>query len=96
MCDHKHGKVETITLPPSCARASLYTDNPKVPQGLKEQILLYLTAGSQASRWRALIAIAHYHRHVASRREEHRKVMPRELGCCFQCTIDQAFLQGGQ
>jgi hypothetical protein len=94
-CEHKQNKADKVTLPAGCATSSLFTDKPYSQHGLTEQLLIYLTAGNQASRWRALLAIAHYHKHVATTVGQHRQVLLREEGCCFQCTIDQAFLQGG-
>ena len=95
-CDHKPTGVEKLTLPLGCATASDFTDSPESRHPLNEQLLVYLTAGNHVSRWRALLAISHYHRHVASAWDDHRQVLLRETGCCFQCTIDQAFLQGGR
>lgn len=95
-CDHTPTGDEKLTLPLGCATASEFTDSPNSRYNLKEQVLMYLTAGNHVSRWRALLAIGHYHRHVASAWDDHRQVLLRETGCCFQCTIDQAFLQGGR
>ncbi|KAL8836827.1 MAG: hypothetical protein Q9176_006060 [Flavoplaca citrina] len=93
-CDHTPTGDEKLTLPLGCATASEITDNPD--KILKEQVLIYLTAGNHVSRWRALLAIGHYHRHVVSAWDDHRQVLLRETGCCYQCTMDQAFLQGGR
>lgn len=94
LCDHKPSGDEKLTLPLGCATASEFTDSPH--HTLNEQLLVYLTAGNHVCRWRALLAIGHYHRHVASASDDHRQVLLRQTGCCFQCTIDQAFLQGGR
>ena len=93
-CDHTPTGDEKLTLPLGCATASDVTDRPH--ETLNEQVLMYLTAGNNVSRWRALLAIGHYHRHVASAWDDHRQVLLRETGCCYQCTMDQAFLQEGR
>ena len=87
-CDHSLSAIR-LALPPNCATVSCFGEE---WFDFDQKVVICLTSGSSAARWRVLVAIC-YSR--AGRHWKERKVMLREKDCCFQCAIDTALAEEG-
>lgn len=90
-CDHPKSIRKPSKLPTNCIATS--GENTRC-QHIEERVIVCLTAGNPAARWRALVSLAS-RRDAARENGNQEPTMVRKEDCCYNCAVDQCLqLQG--
>jgi hypothetical protein len=88
LCPHVPTMGEQVELEPGCSVPSYYGGS-SAP-GDDNQLLMFLTAGNKAARWKELLVISEHKYHGRD------GVLLRTDDCCMRCAIDQGLRLGGR